>query len=218
MNRPLVLLALVTAALVALTLSLTDTNSAPPDPPSLDGRLIDAEPYTIWTYKYDHLAITYDDQRIGAAIREWARYTLIEDGGLVATERADIKLVFPNPWPFGPGILGAAGPNKVGPGSIVVQCTVYETEAFAVLGVLIHEVGHCLGLAHSSVKGAAMYPYCCEDIGPDDAAGIAAIYGTSSKPTPAPPTPPFVHTAVPTRTPTPTPSIYRLGIPQLSRD
>lgn len=222
MNRPLVLLVLFTAALVALTLSLTQTDGAPPDT-SVDGKLIDADFYVIQTYKYDHVAITYDDQRVGAAIREWAKYTVIEDGGLVATEQADIKLVFPDPWPFGPGVLGAAGPNLVGPGKIVIQCTIYETQAFAVLGVLIHEAGHCLGLGHSAVPSGAMYPYCCNSIAPDDVNGIGAIYGVSTKPTPMPPTPPFVPatattTRVPTPTATPTPSTYRLRIPQLARD
>jgi hypothetical protein len=57
-------------------------------------------------------------------------------------------------------------------------------------GVACHEVGHALGLGHSSVGGATMFPSIsgtgvnARGINTDDAAGIRALYGdaTASKP------------------------------------
>jgi hypothetical protein len=73
--------------------------------------------------------------------------------------------------------------------------------------VALHEAGHALGLGHSDVPGAVMYPYyrLATTLASDDIAGIQALYGApqSSTPTPTPvPTP----TPTPKPTPTPTPA------------
>lgn len=52
-------------------------------------------------------------------------------------------------------------------------------------GVQVHEIGHALGLGHTNVTGATMYPSVssCNNgpasIANDDAAGIQALYGNS---------------------------------------
>ncbi len=48
--------------------------------------------------------------------------------------------------------------------------------------VILHEVGHALGLGHSDVKGSVMLPMVNGTVllGDDDIAGIQAIYGTGS--------------------------------------
>lgn len=48
--------------------------------------------------------------------------------------------------------------------------------------VAVHEFGHSLGLSHSAVPGAVMYPYYQNiegdlQLSSDDIAGIIAIYG-----------------------------------------
>lgn len=76
--------------------------------------------------------------------------------------------------------------------------------------VVLHELGHALGLGHSADGSAVMFAsYCtgCDKraLTADDIAGIISIYGArggGTTPTPLPPTP--TPTATPTRTPTPT--------------
>ncbi|KAM7433598.1 the peptidase M10A [Porites harrisoni] len=73
------------------------------------------------------------------------------------------------------------------------------------LWVGVHEFGHSLGLQHSNVQGAVMYPYYTGyvpnmQLHSDDIAGIQSLYGestgggggvqTTQAPTPTPPTPP----------------------------
>lgn len=51
--------------------------------------------------------------------------------------------------------------------------------------VLLHELGHALGLAHSDVLGAVMYPRLSgvlTDLQPDDLAGIQTIYAAPTLP------------------------------------
>jgi predicted Zn-dependent protease len=74
--------------------------------------------------------------------------------------------------------------------------------------VALHELGHVLGMAHSSLSNAIMNAYINNSylLTADDIAGIQSLYGASSgSPTPTP-TPTPVPTPTPTATPTPTPS------------
>jgi len=68
-----------------------------------------------------------------------------------------------------------------------------DTQNVDMLTVAAHEIGHTLGLAHSSAPNALMYP---SYSGPhrflddDDVAGVQELYGLASDPAPAPEAPP----------------------------
>lgn len=122
--------------------------------------------------KFDRMCITYDDPAVGAALREWAAVSAIEDCGLA--EVADIRLEVVAPWPW----YGIANAGRVGANGITAWCVIKTPPQYAAHhGVLVHEVGHCLGMGHSEYEDAAMYLWCCAPLSDDDIAGIRALYG-----------------------------------------
>lgn len=79
----------------------------------------------------------------------------------------------------------------------ILYCEIVIRESSKSLtGAIVHEVGHCLGLGHSSDNSANMAPTCCNVINSDDIKGIEALYGKKVA----------------------TPKIYRYSIPFVSRD
>jgi len=67
-----------------------------------------------------------------------------------------------------------------------------NTQNVDLLTVAAHEIGHTLGLAHSSDPNSLMYPSYDGPrrfLGDDDVAGIQDLYGVSSNPQPAPSVP-----------------------------
>lgn len=68
-----------------------------------------------------------------------------------------------------------------------------ETQNVDLLTVAAHEIGHTLGLAHSSDPNALMYPSYSgpyRTLSEDDIAGVQELYGVGSAPEPAPQVPP----------------------------
>ncbi|MGH2609477.1 MAG: matrixin family metalloprotease, partial [Tepidiformaceae bacterium] len=99
-------------------------------------------------------------------------------------------------------------------------------DAFDLPTVILHELGHALGLDHS-FDGTVMQP--ALDTGaqirnpaPDDIAAIRSLYGSGPTPTPSPSptaTPTPTPTASPTTTPPTTPSLnYRARFGSIARD
>lgn len=71
-----------------------------------------------------------------------------------------------------------------------------DTDLFS---VALHETGHALGLGHSTVPGAVMYPYYRFSSGltDDDIAGIRSLYGDAGTPPITPPVTPVTPPAKP---------------------
>jgi len=68
-----------------------------------------------------------------------------------------------------------------------------ETQNVDLLTVAAHEIGHNLGLDHSSDPKALMYPSYSEPrrfLGQDDIAGVQSLYGLAAQPAEAPQAPP----------------------------
>ncbi|OQV02944.1 hypothetical protein CLAIMM_08055 [Cladophialophora immunda] len=61
--------------------------------------------------------------------------------------------------------------------------------AFDIETVALHEIGHCLGLFHSNVRGSVMYPFVSDQftlrrLQQDDILGIGELYGPGWRPVP----------------------------------
>lgn len=139
--------------------------------------------YELWGYAFDHYDITYTcgNDTLRDAVRAWAAVSGLRDGG--CSDTPDIKLVIVDPWDDLPSVLGKAG--YYGAAGIIWQSVIFlRVDTQHHLGVMVHELGHGLGLMHSADPNAAMWPYCCNPISASDIAGIQALYGP--EPTPAP--------------------------------
>jgi len=178
--------------------------------------------------KWDDLDITYffengSDQLDGDVERDLVRQAFAlwsEQTPLTFTEgssaaEADISIAWAtrdhgDGDPFdGPGdvLAHASFPNPYNNSEVILhfddeeRWVDSETRNVDLLTVAAHEIGHTLGLAHSSDPNALMYaaysgPH--RSLDGDDIAGIQAIYGMASAPEPAPEAPPQDATPPPT--------------------
>ncbi len=142
------------------------------------------------------------------------------------------KIIFNDPFgevtdPSGCGGVLAIGGYCGGPGSKTVNGVQFRQivegdiifnngwgncsgwNATNVAEVATHEIGHTIGLAHSSDRTATMYAYAHFDgrgagLRADDAAGVSFLYPSAGGPDPTP---------VPTVTPPPAPDVDGDGVP-----
>jgi len=160
------------------------------------------------TYAFKNYTPDISQQAQRAAIREafdaWMAVTPLVITEISSTTQADIVVSFESGAhgdPCGPpsacefdgrgGTLAHAFFPPPNGGSIAGDTHFDEDEIWTVAipapqgyidlkTVAIHEFGHALGLGHSSVSGAIMYPYyrgADHDLHSDDIAGIQKLYG-----------------------------------------
>jgi len=145
---------------------------------------------------------------IERALREWTRYADFslspsqEQGAARTFDFAFLRGAHGDSYAFdGPGgsLAHTFYPNPPNPEPIAGDLHLDWSEPWRtganvdLFSVVLHEIGHALGLGHSDRPGAVMYPYyrLTAGLSNDDIAGIQALYGAvSSTPAPAPPPPP----------------------------
>ncbi|XP_073730580.1 collagenase 3-like [Misgurnus anguillicaudatus] len=164
--------------------------------------------YRIVNYTPD-MSVAEVDESIERALQVWAKvtplkFTRVNNGG------ADIMISFGSgyhgdsyPFDGSGGTLAHAFAPGAGIGGDAhfdeaETFTFSSSRGFVLFLVAAHEFGHSLGLSHSNVPGALMYPtYSFRDVNSfslhsDDIKGIQSLYGSNTRiiPDPQPPTAP----------------------------
>lgn len=152
--------------------------------------------YHLFGNKWIH-PITYCNQpQLIQAMRLWEEHAAIPDGGVSSTP--DITCTVES---LPTGLGGYAGPVLV-PDGTIRSCELHVNLAYETsMLVWVHELGHCLGLAHSCEAGQTnctllerqaimAYDGGVAGINQDDEAAIQALYGPP-RPEPPPPVPTY---------------------------
>lgn len=157
-----------------------------------------ASSYHLFGYRWMHPATYCADPSLVEAMRLWDEHAAVPDGGPAATP--DIACVRE---PLAAGLGGYAAPVFSADGSIH-SCAIHVNTAYAdSLYIWVHELGHCLGLAHSCEgnqldctllerQAIMAFDGGTAGINADDDVAIQALYGP-----PAPPPPPHYRLVAP---------------------
>lgn len=129
--------------------------------------------------RFANPCITHNDARIAEALALWSEHTAIQNCGFSASPMIGIRIG--DPWLWDPSI-GLADWSDWDSDGFTDECIVTLPPWHQTFIVILHEVGHCLGLGHSAFDDAVMWAECCNAIGSDDIEGIAALYGPQLAP------------------------------------
>lgn len=159
--------------------------------------------------KWDHLNLKYGfvnytpdltaaqiESAVASALGLWSAVTPLTFAKVAASTNPEIRISFVtgdhgdgSPFDGPSGVLAHCFYPPPNGGDIAGDAHFDEAETWTVSGsggidletVTAHEFGHGLGLAHSDVSGALMYPYYSgvhRSLESDDIAGIQSIYGS----------------------------------------
>ncbi len=200
-------LLLVGFALMVWLLTAPITTAAQPGEPPLDGVRYDSYPHpqsrgalaykladswdrTDLTFYFHNCPSTVDCRAAWDAVRagfnEWARLSTLTFTEVDSPRQADIELAWSSRGPelgYRGDVLAYATLPRDG-GDIFFDDSerwgIFDGSEFDLFLVATHEIGHALGLDHSSIPTALMYPVInrlTSGITDDDAAAIQALYG-----------------------------------------
>jgi len=155
--------------------------------------------FVLWGPKWDHTPLTYrfinftadlassrQQSIVANAFARWTQFLPISVNPVTSTAgKSDIHIRFRS---FGPSEPAYAFTNMVADGtslsSGLINITFNDdwdwTDDRLFNFTATHEIGHALGLSHSKVEDAIMWPYYDAQLGPvhpDDIAAVHSIYG-----------------------------------------
>lgn len=138
-------------------------------------------------HTWSHRCLTADDARVVEALGIWASVADVQSCGLVAHDKADIRIS---------GSLPAGGKDVGGAGcytadgtrtGAITHCDIFlRADVANFPATILHEVGHALGLDHSASPEDVMYPdgysWRQPTLAPGDVSAAGAIWGPARHP------------------------------------